>query len=199
MCGSCRAALRPLRPPRCARCGAPTAWPVERCRECVGRRLAFASASSAVAYAGPARPFLRAWKEGGLRHLAPTAAELIADLVEPPAADAITAIPPDSVRQLERSTHPAEALTGLLASRWEIEPVRLLARTRHADRQTSLPFAGRRVNVQGAFAPVVPAPRRVLLIDDVYTTGATASAAASALRASGARHVEVVTFARAVR
>ena len=50
-----RAAARrcaPIAPPLCARCGAPTAWPVERCRECAGRRLAFASARAAVAYDG---------------------------------------------------------------------------------------------------------------------------------------------------
>ena len=57
----------------------------------------------------------------------------------------------------------------------------------------------RRRNVRGAFAPARASPARVCLVDDIYTSGATAGAAASALRRGGARRVEVVTFARAVR
>jgi len=188
-----------LTPPRCARCGAPTAWPVERCRECAGRRLSFASAVAAFAYAGPARPFVRAWKERGLRLLAPLAAELVATHVASPGADVITHIPPDPARQLTRSRHPAEALAAELARCWQLPSTPVLARTRSAHRQASLPRAGRRANVEGSFIALARAPARVLLVDDVYTTGSTASAAATALRAAGARRVEVVTFARAVR
>ena len=54
-------------------------------------------------------------------------------------------------------------------------------------------------NARGAFVAVVETPRRVLLVDDVYTTGATVSAAATALRRAGTRQVDVVTFARTVR
>jgi predicted amidophosphoribosyltransferase len=53
--------------------------------------------------------------------------------------------------------------------------------------------------VRGAFRASRDVPRQIVLVDDVYTSGATANAAASALRAAGARRVEVVTFARAVR
>jgi len=53
--------------------------------------------------------------------------------------------------------------------------------------------------MRGTFAGRGPVPGRVVLVDDVYTTGATVGAAASALRAAGARRVDVVTFARAVR
>lgn len=174
-------------------------WPVARCRECAGRRLAFASARAAVAYDGPARPFVRAWKERGLRRLAPLAAELVAAFVEPPAADVIAYIPPDPVRQLKRSVHPAEALADELARRWGLERSRLLVRTAAVERQTGRTLADRRRNVRGAFAAVGTPPPRVLLVDDVYTTGATAGAAATALRRAGAARVDVVTFARAVR
>ncbi len=172
---------------------------MERCRECSGRRLAFAGATAAFAYTGPARPFVRAWKERGLRRLTPLAAELVATYVAAPAADVITYIPPDPARQLTRSRHPAEALAVELAARWQLRSADLLARTRSAHRQASLPRAGRRANVAGSFAAIAQAPPWVVLVDDVYTTGSTASAAATALRAAGARHVEVVTFARAVR
>jgi predicted amidophosphoribosyltransferase len=199
LCSSCRGALRPIGSPRCARCGAPTAWPVERCRECAGRRLAFASASSAYIYAGPAAAFVRAWKERGLRHLAPLAAELVLAQLERPAADVITYIPPDRVRQLERARHPAQALAHELAARWGLGCVPLLERRRVTERQATLPLARRGGNMRHAFAPTREARSRVLLIDDVYTSGSTANAAASALRRGGASRVDVMTFARAVR
>jgi predicted amidophosphoribosyltransferase len=185
--------------PRCSRCGAPTAWPVERCRECAGRRLAFATAVAAFAYAGPARPFVRAWKERGLRRLAARAATLVAGRVERPVADVLTWVPADPVRQLGRSRHPAESLAHELGRLWELEVSGLLWRTRQAERQASLRRAGRRANVQGSFRAEAGVPGRVVLVDDIYTTGSTVSAAASALRAAGAGRVEVVTFARAVR
>jgi predicted amidophosphoribosyltransferase len=199
LCASCLGALRPLTPPRCARCGAPTAWPVERCRECAGRRLAFARATSAFAYEGPATAFVRAWKERGLRRLAPLAARLVADRVACPAADVITYIPPDLVRQLERSRHPAPALAEELAANWRLPCRPLLRRTRSTGRQASLPLAQRGRNVRDLFAAEGRPPRRVALVDDVYTSGSTVNAAARALLRGGARHVEVVTFARAIR
>jgi predicted amidophosphoribosyltransferase len=198
-CAQCRGALRALSPPQCARCGAPTAWPVERCRECAGRRLAFASARSAFAYAGPAKPFLRGWKERGLRQLGTLAGELVAERLTPVAADVVTCVPADRVRQLERSRHPAEMLARELARRWGLPYAALLGRARAAQRQAGLAYVGRRANVQGAFEAREGVPSRVLLVDDVYTTGATASAGASALRRAGATRVEIVTFARAVR
>jgi ComF family protein len=199
LCSDCLARLRPLATPRCARCGAPTAWAVERCRECAGRRLAFASARAAVAYAGPARPLLRAWKEHGLRRVAGFAAELVVAHVERPEADVIAYIPPDGARQLQRGHHPAERLARELGRRWCVEPAPLLERTRPGARQTGLRRAERRANVRGAFAATAEAPGTVLLVDDVYTTGATVGAAATALRAAGAARVHVVTFARTVR
>ena len=66
-------------------------------------------------------------------------------------------------------------------------------------RQVGLARVDRLRNARGAFVAVATAPKRVLLVDDVYTTGATVSAAATALRHAGARDVDVVTFARTVR
>ena len=129
------------------------------------------------------------------------AAELVVERVEAPAADVITYIPPDPARLLVRGHHPAEQLARELADRWCLEPVPLLVRRgcRATRRQTGLPRAERLQNARGAFVAVAEAPKHVLLVDDVYTTGATVSAAASALRKVGAREVDVVTFARTVR
>jgi predicted amidophosphoribosyltransferase len=185
--------------PGCARCGAPTAWPVARCRECQGRRLAFASARSAVAYDAGAKAFVSSWKERGLRGLAHDAATLVVEVVPRPRAYTITFVPPDADRALKRGHHPAETLARTLASRWDIAADALLERTRPAPPQRGLGLAERRRNVRGGFAATGQVPARVVLVDDVYTSGATAGAAASALRKAGARHVDVITFARAVR
>jgi len=200
LCEACRGALPRLDPPLCDRCGAPTAWPVARCRECSGRRLAFISARAAVAYDDRVRRLVRSWKERGLRTLAVVAAESVADALPPPQrAAALTFVPADRARGLERGHHPAERLARELGERWSLPVLRLLARTRPVQRQRGLSLADRRRNVAGAFAPAQEAPPRLVLIDDVYTSGSTVSAAASALRKAGARRVEVVTFARAVR
>ncbi len=199
LCGGCRGALTPIRAPLCARCGAPTAWPVERCLECSGRRLAFASARAAVSYGGPARPFLRAWKEAGLRPLAAVAAEIVAEHVPRPAADVITYVPADGDRSLRRGHRPAQGLACGLGRLWGLEVAPLVSRRRAVGRQTGLTLAERRRNMRGAFAARTGVPPTVVLVDDVYTTGATTGAAATALRAAGARRVEVVSFARAVR
>ena len=201
LCRACRDALLCLGPPLCDRCGAPTAWPVARCRECSGRRLAFASARAAVAYDENVRRLVRSWKERGLRRLAAVAADAVATALPPPSAPAttLTFVPPDRARGLERGHHPAERLARELGERWSLPVVPLLRRIRPAPRQRGLSLADRRRNVAGAFAPARESPPRIVLVDDVYTSGSTASAASTILRKAGARRVEVVTFARVVR
>jgi len=186
-------------PPLCERCGAPTVWPVSRCRECAGRRVAFASARSAVEYDDAVRRIVVGWKERGLRRLAAEAAALVVDAVPRPEVDALTFVPPDDDRRLTRGHHPAEQLARQVGRRWELPVERLLDRVGAARRQRGLGLVERRRNVRGAFRGTRRAPTAVCLVDDVYTSGATASAAAQALRKSGARRVEVVCFARAVR
>jgi predicted amidophosphoribosyltransferase len=197
LCRVCREELWRIEPPLCARCGAPTAWPVERCRECAGRRLGFASARAAVAYDEAARRFVHAWKERGLRRLAAEAAQLVAERVPPPGVEALTFVPSDRTRRLKRGHNPAERLALELAAMWELPCLSLLERTR-GGRQRGSSRAERRT-VRGAFRPIGGAPRKVAVIDDVYTTGATAAATATALRAAGARRVEAIVFARALR
>jgi predicted amidophosphoribosyltransferase len=193
----CRDGLQRIELPVCARCGAPTVWPVERCRECTGRRLGFASARAAVGYDAAARRLVHAWKERGLRRLAAEAAQLVAERIATPEVDALTFVPADRIRRLERGHNPAERLALELAALWELPCLPLLERTR-GGRQRGRTAAERRT-VRGAFRATGHAPRKVAVVDDVYTTGATAAAAATAVRAAGARRVEAVAFARALR
>jgi predicted amidophosphoribosyltransferase len=186
-------------PPLCARCGAPTVWPVSRCRECAGRRLGFASARAAVEYDDAVRGLVGGWKERGLRRIAAEAARLVVDAVPRPSVDTLTFVPPDGDRSLRRGHHPAERLTRELGRCWELPVAPLLVREGSARRQRGLSLPERRRNVRGVFKATRLVPGAVCLVDDVYTSGATASAAAQALRKAGATRVEVVCFARAVR
>lgn len=197
LCIGCRSELRRIESPLCERCGAPTAWPVERCRECAGRRLGFATARAAVCYDEAARRLVHAWKERGLRRLAAEAAALVAECVPLPQVDALTFVPSDRARRLERGHNPAERLALRLAAEWDLPCLPLLERTRGGRQRGS--SAAERRSVRGAFRATGAAPRSVAVVDDVYTTGATAAATATALRAAGARRVETIAFARALR
>jgi predicted amidophosphoribosyltransferase len=199
LCAACASALPRLAAPLCARCGAPTAWPVERCRECAGRRIAFASARAAVAYEVGARMVVSAWKDRGLRDLGSLAAELVVEAVPRARGQLVTFVPPDGERSLRRGHHPPARLARELGRCWELPVWPLLERTRLLRPQRGLGRNERRRNVRGAFRATTAVTGPVLLVDDVYTTGATVSAAASALRAGGAGSVDVVTFARTVR
>jgi ComF family protein len=199
LCSACEGRLERLGTPCCERCGAPTAWPVERCRECAGRRIAFARARAAVAYDDSAKRLVGAWKERGQRTLAELAAEIVDGVVARPRAYTVTFVPADHDRLLRRGHNPAQRLADALGSRWQLPVVPLLRRAPGGAPQKGLTLAERRRNVRGAFAATAAVPKTIVLVDDVYTSGATVSAAATALRKSGARRVEVVTFARAVR
>ena len=198
-CDTCRAGLVRLAPPVCERCGAPGAWPVRRCVECTGRRLGFATARAAIVYETRGRAIVAAWKEHGRRDLSRLAAELVADVIGPPHADALTYVPGDRDRVLRRGNAPPERLARELARIWSLPVLPLLVRTRHVPRQRGLTLVDRRRNVSGAFAAIGSSPRSVVLLDDVYTTGSTVSSCASALRCVGAERVDVVCLARAVR
>ena len=199
LCARCVLELPRVPAPLCERCGAPTGWPLRRCGECAGRPLAFATARAAVLYDDRVRLVVQVWKEGGRRGLASVAAEVVAATIPRPDAHALAFVPADADRALRRGHHAADRLAGELGARWQLPVVHALARAEGRERQRGLALAARRRNVAGAFRDVLRVPPRVALIDDVYTSGATAAAAASALRKAGARRVDVVTFARAIR
>jgi len=199
LCAACRGRLVRLVPPVCERCGAPCPWPVQRCAECAGRKLAFARARAAVVYDEHAKLLVRAWKERGLRTLAEDAADLVLEIVARPEAEGLVPVPPDPERALERGVVPPRGLAEALAARWSLPVEDVLRRTGVLRPQRGLSLAERRRNVTGSVVASREAPRAACVVDDVYTSGATADACARALRRAGARRVEVVTLARAVR
>ena len=199
VCGPCLARLVRCGPPCCERCGAPGPWPVRRCAECSGRRLAFASARAALVYEDGARAFVASWKERGRRDLAAVAADLVVATVSRPVGDVISFVPGDRDRGLARGHASAAALASELSTAWSIPLAALLQRRPGVGRQRDLPRAERRGNVARVFSARGTSPGRVCLVDDVYTTGSTATACATALRRAGAKQVDIVCLARAVR
>jgi predicted amidophosphoribosyltransferase len=199
VCATCAGSLTRLRPPVCERCGSPGPWPVRRCAECSGRRIAFVSARAAIVYDARARAFVRSWKERGRRRLARDAADIVGDVVTRPSAAVLVPVPGDPDRAWERGDVPARGLARELAAIWGLSALDVLVRTRPLKRQRGLSLAERRRNVRGSVTTRGEVPAEVCVVDDVYTSGATVDACAKACRAAGARSVHVVTFARAVR
>jgi predicted amidophosphoribosyltransferase len=191
--------LTRLVPPVCERCGSPGPWPVRRCAECSGRRLAFATARAAIVYDERARSFVRAWKEHGQRRLASGAAALTAEVVPRPDVDALVPVPGDVERAWSRGEVPPRTFAGELGRIWELPVLDALERNRALRRQRGLSLDERRRNVRGSVVARGDVPATLCLVDDVYTSGATADACARASRRAGAGRVEVVTLARAVR
>ena len=118
--------------------------------------------------------------------------------------DALVPLPLHWRRQLERGFNQSRLLAIPLARRAALPVVNALRRVRYTTAQAGLAGAARRSNVAGAFAAVPKAAAalrgaRVLLIDDVLTSGATANSAAGALKAAGVAHVTVLTLARTDR
>jgi ComF family protein len=223
LCPVCAAGLVVLDERGCPHCACPGAVS-GACPECGGRNLAFQRAAAAFAYAGPARRLVGACKFRALRSIAAAMADLaaprfgafvdglpVASSVEPPASPAlpkpavlVTCVPPHRGHQLERGFNQAELLARDLARAAGLPFAPLLVRTRHGRRQSGLAKAERAANVRGAFALVRDAERvaagvkRVVVIDDVFTTGETLSQCSSMLVAAGLEP-HVFTFARTVR
>jgi ComF family protein len=199
VCAACDAALVRLSGPRCGRCGRPTLRDTDGCRECAGRRLAFASARGAVTLAGPAHALVRAWKDRGLRSAADVAASLVLAVVDrPPALTLVVPVPALRARAAWRGGDGAASLARLLGEAWQLEVAGPLRRDGSRP-QRGLDRDERRRNARAQFRAVRAVSGSVVLVDDVYTTGATADVCARLLRRAGAARVDVVTFARVVR
>jgi competence protein ComFC len=116
----------------------------------------------------------------------------------PPPADGVTWVPLARRRRAERGFDQARVLAQALARELELPAVALLRRTSATAPQSRRTRQERLLAMSGAFAPLSrrPPPARVLLVDDVLTTGATASACAAVLSEAGAREIHVATACR---
>ncbi len=205
VCARCWCAIRPLTPPLCGLCGAalpswrPDSRPTMRCRRCRLPR-SVARARSVGEYDGALRTILHALKYGRQRSLTPALAGLMRRHAESlmHGVDYTVPVPLHRSRRRARGFNQAADLAAGLGP-----PVlHALRRVRRTMPQVELPAARRHANVRGAFALRRLGGRRVesrvvLLVDDIWTTGATLEACARVLRRAGAREIRAITAARA--
>jgi ComF family protein len=201
LCLDCRARLVPLHDPRCRRCGAPLVHAISRCPECRGRALAFDGAWSAFSYEGVARDVVAALKSRGAVALAALIAKEIASRATPGIlTGTLVPVPAHPDRRRRQGFNQARAIADPLGRMASLAVGDVLRRGR-APTQVGLERRARLENALGSvrMRAGAHAPARVVLVDDVYTTGATLDACARVLRDSGAREIVAVTFARALR
>jgi len=194
-CSSCAAGLHPLDPPWCERCGAPTSRAVPACDQCPPH--AVTSARAAFAYEGAAKRAVHRLKFGRWRDVAGALAASVATLPTP-AVEAVTWVPLARARKAERGFDQGRALAVALGRQIDVPAARLLARPVATRPQATRSGVERRRAMEGAFTATRRPPQRVLLVDDVLTTGATVGAAADALQRAGASEVHVRAVARSV-
>jgi ComF family protein len=195
LCAACRRALPWLGDPRCARCALPLAHTRHRCP---AAGAAFGAAWAAVAYAGAARDALLALKFSAARPLADVmAAQIVAGapaLLRPGVT--LVPVPAHPRRRRARGFDPAELITAALARRSGLPLARALRRGSGASRQLGASRATRRAGANLDFHARADPPERVVLVDDVHTTGATLHACAQALQRAGCLQITAITWAR---
>ena len=209
LCASCLAGSPAIASPRCTICGLPflteggTDHP---CGGCIQHPPSFAAARAAVLFEGPVRDLIHRFKYGKkVQHCRPLGlltARQLGEFVAASSADLIIPVPLHVKRLRERGFNQALLLSETLAKHWRLSLSRHnLRRVRWTEPQISLSASERKDNVWGAFA-VHDAEgvrnRRIILVDDVYTTGSTVAECARTLRKAGAEAVFAVTIARAI-
>jgi ComF family protein len=202
LCGECRSRLVVLPDPRCLRCGAPSVSRSTVCRECRGRRFGFDQAWSAFAYEGVARRAVAALKlQGAVAVTRIMAAELASRAPPGFLRGSLVPVPAHHRRRRRHGFNQAKAIAVALGHQTGLCVSDPLEREGRAPPQVGLPRSARLLNAGGSVRVRrgAAAPAGAVLVDDVYTTGATLDACARALRAAGSSEVVALTFARAVR
>lgn len=207
VCARCWQRVRFITPPFCERCGLPFAGDITtkfECANCREMELHFASARSAVVAKDPVLEVIHRYKYQGALWFEPFLADLLQRAARPALAgetwDLIVPVPLHPTKQREREFNQAERLARHLSAATGL-PLRnnLVVRAEPTRTQTLLSRAERAANVRRAFRPRRGARlrgERIVLVDDVFTTGATTSACAAALQSAGAGAVCVWTMAR---
>lgn len=206
VCRNCRMKLPRVPLPLCARCGAPMGTGnAPSCLECAEWPELLAGAHAASLLESPARELVHALKYQGWRgageFMGAEMARRAGDDVR--AADFVVPVPTSRRNLRRRGYNQAEVIAAALAAALDKPLLKCLERSSQEGTQTALNPMQRRANVSGAFAVAESfadrlAGRRLLLVDDVITTGATVVAATGALGSGDPRSVVAYAFSRTV-
>lgn len=209
-CTGCWMTISPLAHSRCARCDRPFTSPVATtyspdhvCQSCAESPPSYSRAWTLYPYLPPLQDAICLLKYRGKLALAPALARLMIDqLPSLPSVDLIMPVPLHPQRLREREFNQSLLLADRIGAHLKT-PVSCtnLLRTASSPPQTTLSRTGRLKNLRGVFAlrqPEAVTGRRVLLIDDVYTTGTTVNECAKVLRKAGSGDVLVLTLARSM-
>jgi len=196
VCLECFREIETFEDKGCVICGRPVTEEVDICRECAVEPKPFTWARAIGPHRGILRTLVLGLKYEGERALARLLACFLLRFV-PPEADLITFVPQDPGRQ--RPRHAAELLARELSRKSGLRAAQLLVKTRSTPPQISLSYEERKENLKGAFvARRGGRGERVVLVDDVYTTGTTAAECAAALLSAGFGEVMVLTASHTI-
>jgi len=197
VCELCRSRWTPVAGPVCGRCGQPAFGDLE-CRLCAAWPEGLERVRSAVWLRGTARHAVHCLKYEGWWRIAEALADAMRGLEPLTGQVCLIPVPLGPRRLRVRGYNQSERIAQALAARVG-RPVRadLLRRQRETRTQTALTPEGRQANVAGAFEARDVAGLACVVVDDVFTTGATLAEAGAALRRAGAARIEAVSFARA--
>ncbi len=199
VCSSCRAALVSLGEPRCSRCGMPLLVEEGVCTRCRPGPWSFQANTAVFAYAGMLQDLVLAMKSEGRSRLAGLFAPFLAAVLrERHPGQPVVPVPP---RPHRRSPDAVELLARELSARHGVRVLRVLERLPGAA-QKSLSYEERTRNLEGRIRAKagggISLPREAVLLDDVFTTGATLDACSRVLLRSGLQRVSAVTLAIAI-
>jgi ComF family protein len=176
---------------------------LDECGLCTACRLSltgFDSAFSFGSYEGTLRKLVHVFKYGKVETLAQPLSRLMMKAVPLDRRfDVVAPMPMHWRKRWERGFNQAELLARPIAQRYGVPVSSHLRRSRYTESQAGLTEAGRQKNLKHSFVVRRPgqiAGKRILLVDDVFTTGATLRAAAQALKAAGVSHVTALALAR---
>ncbi|HET7479359.1 MAG TPA: ComF family protein [Rubrobacteraceae bacterium] len=198
LCRACYEALPVIEPPVCRRCGMPTAFETFVCDECKNADYGFESARAPLRYEGVGKEIVHALKyRGYTRVVERLMAPLMLGALEAHSGfDAVVPVPLHRSRLRRRGFNQAGLIARAIAAELEATLSDTLEVVRRTRDQVELSGAGRRANVAGAFRARGRVSGRILLIDDVFTTGATMSECAGVLVKAGAEEVRALSLCR---
>ena len=199
LCRGCFEALPLVGSPACGRCGLPTAFATFVCEACKNVDFGFDSARAPLRYEGVRKEIVHALKYRGYRKVvASLAAPLMLQALGDGRFDAVVPVPLHRSRQRKRGFNQAGLLARGVAAEINAPVSDTLEVVRSTRDQVELSAAQRRANVAGAYRATAASRGKVLVIDDVFTTGATMSACASTLLRAGAKEVHALSLCRTV-